>query len=92
MFHTFQMYVASVLSVYIYMLQSYVVNVSFVSSVYCNKCFMLQVFHEPIPAPRSDPHVREGSEAGAGASVEHKAVSMGVVAGAEHEAAFKGRQ
>jgi hypothetical protein len=63
--------------------------------------FMLQVFHEQArqggaseggPLGRSGPHVREGSEAGAGAGVEHKAVSMGVVAGAEHEAAFKGRQ
>jgi hypothetical protein len=38
----FQTYVANVLSGCC----TYVINVSSVSDVYCNKCFMLQVFHE----------------------------------------------
>jgi opacity protein-like surface antigen len=57
---------------------------------------MLQVFHQQTPlggAGRGGPlgqsshRVRVGSQAGATAGAKHKAVSMGVAAGVEHEVA-----
>jgi hypothetical protein len=55
-FQLFQTYVVSVLSgcciccsEHTHILQPYVLNVSSFSDVRCNKCFMLQVFHEQAP-------------------------------------------
>jgi hypothetical protein len=108
MFQLFQTYVESVLSrccicysVHTHMLQTYVINVSFVPDLCCNKCFMLQVFHEQTQQwdvgegdslGRSGLHVRAGSEASVTAGMEHKVVSMVVATGMEHEAASMGGQ
>jgi hypothetical protein len=87
----------SYVNVHTHMLQTYVVNISSVSDVYCNKCFMLQVFHKQARQERagkggslgrSSPRVHTGIEAGA----EHKAIFMGVAASAEHEVALMDRQ
>jgi hypothetical protein len=62
---------------------------------------MLQVFHEQAwqggtdrggPLGHRSPRVLVGSEAGAVVGAEHKAVSIDVVAGMEHEAASMGGQ
>jgi hypothetical protein len=81
------------------MLQTYVVNVSPVSDVCCNKCFKLQVFHKQArqggtgeggPLGRSGPCMRTESEASAVTSAEHEAICMSVAVGTEHETAFMG--
>jgi hypothetical protein len=93
------MYIAVFYLWMLHMLQVYVVNVSSVSDVCCNKCFMLLAFHEQAwqggtgeggPLGHSGPGVQVGCEAGAAAGAEHKVVSMGVVADAEHEATSMG--
>jgi hypothetical protein len=57
---------------------------------------MLQVLHQQArlggagrggPLGRSGPRMRAGSQAGTTTDAEYKAISMGVVAGVEHEAA-----
>jgi hypothetical protein len=56
MFQLFQTYVVSVLSGcciccsgHTHILQAYILNVSSFSDVRCNRCFMLQMFHEQAP-------------------------------------------
>jgi hypothetical protein len=64
----------------IYMLRMYVVNISSVSNVCCSKYLMLQVFHEKArqggigeggPLGRINPCVRARSEVGAAESCIH---------------------
>jgi hypothetical protein len=94
------MYVASVLSgccicysAHTHMLQTYVVNISFVSNVCCSKYFMFEVFHEQAwqggageggPFGCSDPRKRAGSEAGRDS--RHGAQSSIHGRGSRHEA------
>jgi hypothetical protein len=87
-------YVAMLIHIYC---KRIIVKISSVLNVCCNKCFMLQVFHEQARqegAGEGGPLGHSGSRmcAGSEASAEHKALSMGMAADAEHEAASMDRQ
>jgi hypothetical protein len=102
-FQLFQTYVASVLSgcciycsAHTHMLQAYVVNVSSISDVCYNKCFYVANVSSAVVAKgrrqRWPPRARwspraDGKPSGRNSKRRAQAISIGVVAGVEHEAA-----